>query len=68
MINQWIKDALNGKDEVAIDYPDGGFLSAKAGGVAYILYSNVDAIVLKYIDCQYQVTGIDTHDDLQFKY
>jgi hypothetical protein len=65
-INQWIKDALCGGDKVVIDFPNGGFLSAKREDSAFIQYHTGDCVWFRYIDGEYQACRIDTYDDVRW--
>ena len=64
MIDQWIKEALRGGNTVVIDYPDGGFFKAKKEEEAFIKYSTGDCLYLTYMNGEYRIYQIDTHDGL----
>lgn len=66
MIDQWIKNALCGGDEVVINFTNGAFFYAKREVSARIKYNTIDCVWFDYIDGEYQVSLIHTHDDIQW--
>ena len=65
MIDQWIKDALHDGHTIMISYSNGGFFKAQKEEEAIIKYSTGDCIWLAYMNGEYRVYQIDTHDGLR---
>jgi len=62
-IDKHIKEALGNATLITIDYPDGGFLTARANHSAFIKYNTGDCIWFAFRDNEYRVCKIQTSDD-----